>query len=418
MCGRGGPLKSESRPPDALAELALWRRWYTGAAVVAFLVGAAVHAGFVAVFVGWGVTELAWFNGLSVVMMLTSCLLVRRGHAMTSYALGVLEIYLHAGVCLEVIGWSFGAQYYLFCSATMAMVLPASRRVRVVLFAVQMALAMAMMAWYHDAPTPVTIDPTQLMVLHTFNVAGAFFLIGCVCYFLALSATRAELALSAEHDKSEALLGNMLPAVIVRRLKDDKTAIAEAFPSASVLFADIVGFTGLAESSPPQALVDLLNQIFSRFDDLVTASGLEKIKTIGDAYMVAAGIPVARPDHAEALLDLAIAMRAAFHEYCREIAQPLQLRIGVSSGPVVAGVIGRQRFLYDLWGDTVNVAARMESHGIADEIQVSAATHALSRHRHDFEARGAVEIKGKGPMQCYLLRGGGATPSLRRPVPA
>jgi adenylate cyclase len=410
-----GPLPSTSSQPDALAELALWRRWYTGAAGVAFLLGAAVHAGFVAVFLRWGVVELAWFNGLSVVLMLTARLLVRRGYAMTSYAIGVLEIYVHAAVCLERVGWSFGAQYYLFCSATMAMVLPASRRMRIALFAVQLALAMGLMAWYHDAPSPVTIDATELTLLHTFNVAGSFGLIGCICYFLALSATRAELALSAEHDKSEELLGNVLPAVIVRRLKEDKAAIAEAFPSASVLFADIVGFTGLAETSPPQALVDLLNQIFSRFDDLVTASGLEKIKTIGDAYMVAAGIPVARPDHVDALLDLAIAMRATFHEYCREIDQPLQLRIGVSSGPVVAGVIGRQRFLYDLWGDTVNVAARMESHGVADEIQVSAATHTLSR-RHTFEARGVVEIKGKGPMPTYLLRGGGATQSLQRPV--
>jgi len=397
-------LKLAPHTTDANAELDLWRRWYSGAAGMAFLVAAVMHAGFVVLFIRWGVLGLAWFNGLSVVMQLAAFIAVRRGWALTSYALGVIEIYLHAALCLELVGWAFGAQYYLFCSATMAMVLPASQRWRVTLFLLQLVLAMALMAVYHDAPTPVGLDMTEMAVLHTLNVAGAFMLIGGICYLLALSATRAELALTAEHKKSEELLFNVLPAVIVRRLKENTAVIAEAFPSASVLFADIVGFTVLAQSSSPQALVDLLDQIFSRFDDLVTRAGLEKIKTIGDAYMVAAGIPVAREDHATALLHLAFAMRAAFHAYAREIDQPLQLRIGVSSGPVIAGVIGRQRFLYDLWGDTVNVAARMESHGVADEIQVSEATYLLARDHHAFADRRVIDVKGKGPMATYLLR--------------
>ncbi len=208
----------------------------------------------------------------------------------------------------------------------------------------------------------------------------------------------AEKQLAAANARLEQLLENMLPPTICQRLRREGRTFAEAFATCSVLFADIVGYTSMSESVPN--VVHLLDAIFSRFDDLTEQSGLEKIKTIGDAYMVAAGIPEARADHAAATAELALRMQAAIRDF-----PGLDIRIGISSGAVVAGLIGKKRFFYDLWGDTVNIAARMESQGIAGEIQISAATRALLPADFACEDRGTIPIKGKGPMQVFLLKG-------------
>ncbi|MBN8517321.1 MAG: adenylate/guanylate cyclase domain-containing protein [Candidatus Accumulibacter sp.] len=208
----------------------------------------------------------------------------------------------------------------------------------------------------------------------------------------------AEKQLAGANARMEALLENMLPLTISQRLRREGRTFADAFGECSVLFADIVGYTALSESVPN--VVGLLDAIFTRFDDLTEQSGLEKIKTIGDAYMVAAGIPVARPDHAIAAAKLALRMQTAIKEF-----PGLEIRIGINSGAVVAGVIGKKRFIYDLWGDTVNIAARMESQGISGEIQISDATHALLPSNFICEDRGEIAVKGKGRMRVYLLKG-------------
>ncbi len=208
----------------------------------------------------------------------------------------------------------------------------------------------------------------------------------------------AEKQLAGANTRLEVLLENMLPRSISRRLRQEGRTFADAFASCSVLFADIVGYSSLAESVPN--VVNLLDAIFSRFDDLTEQSGLEKIKTIGDAYMVAAGIPEARADHAAAAAELALRMQVAIREF-----PGLEIRIGINSGAVVAGVIGKKRFIYDLWGDTVNIAARMEAQGISGEIQISEATRALLPPEFACEDRGQIEIKGKGPMRVFLLKG-------------
>lgn len=219
----------------------------------------------------------------------------------------------------------------------------------------------------------------------------------------ALEASNREL--DVRREQSEQLLLNILPASIAEQLKQDQRTIAHRFESVSVLFADIVGFTDLAARQSPEAIVDLLNTIFSRFDQLADYYGIEKIKTIGDAYMVVAGLPTPRADHAEAIADMALAMRQSILELNQGQGQSLQIRIGISSGPVVAGVIGIRKFAYDLWGDTVNMASRMESHGIPGQIQVSAETFTLLRSRYRLQERGVVAIKGKGDMTTYLLMG-------------
>lgn len=209
--------------------------------------------------------------------------------------------------------------------------------------------------------------------------------------------------LAIEQEKSERLLLNILPEPIAHRLKQETTAIADGFNEATVLFADIVGFTQLSAHLPPEKLVALLNTIFSSFDELAAEHGLEKIKTIGDAYMVVGGLPEPNPDHAKQVAEMAIAMLGAIEQFNREHQQDFSIRIGINSGPVVAGVIGIKKFIYDLWGDTVNIASRMESHGIPDQIQVSEATYQALKDQFDFTERGLIPVKGKGEMKTYLL---------------
>ncbi len=205
--------------------------------------------------------------------------------------------------------------------------------------------------------------------------------------------------------ESDDLLHNILPNEIATRLKADTSMIADDFPHASVLFADVVGFTPMSATMTPPQLVGLLNQVFTKFDEFVEELGLEKIKTIGDEYMVAAGVPVPRDDHAEAIAELALRIRdyMASNDFD---GHQLQLRMGIHSGPVVAGIIGTHKFAYDLWGDTVNTASRMESGGIPGKIQVTPTTHELlSGNGFRFEPRGTIEVKGKGQMDTWLLTG-------------
>ena len=210
---------------------------------------------------------------------------------------------------------------------------------------------------------------------------------------------------------SEMLLLNILPKEISEALKTEPRAIAAHYDEASILFADIVGFTPMAATMLPLTLVDLLNDVFECFDDLVDKYELEKIKTIGDCYMVAAGVPRQRVDHAEALVNFALDMRA-------EIAKRtfggrrLAFRIGINSGPVVAGVIGRRKFIYDLWGETVNMASRMESHGTSDVIQITRNTFDLVGEHFDCQARGPIEVKGVGRVETWYVTG--RTPTHRR----
>ncbi|MEG4816786.1 adenylate/guanylate cyclase domain-containing protein [Microcoleus sp. K5-D4] len=214
-----------------------------------------------------------------------------------------------------------------------------------------------------------------------------------------------ESALRKEQKKTESLLLNILPEPIAHRLKHKPGVIADKFEKATILFADLVNFTQISTTMSATKLVYLLNEIFSAFDQLSEKHGLEKIKTIGDAYMVAAGIPIERPDHAEAIAEMALDMLAAIKELNVKLDAKFDLRIGINSGPVVAGVIGTKKFIYDLWGNAVNTASRMESHGITGRIQVSHYTYELLHDKYEFEDRGEIEIKGKGEMRTYLLTG-------------
>ena len=264
------------------------------------------------------------------------------------------------------------------------------------------------------------IDAGVRSAMWVLNLAGP-----SVAAFLALAyftgeRARSRAALAEEHrlleierDRSEHLLLNILPEPIAQRLRDGHATIAESKHEVTILFADLVGFTPLAETIGASHVVKLLNDVFSAFDDLADAAGLEKIKTVGDAYMVAGGIPNPRPDHLVAVLAMALRMGTEVAAVGDRYGRALQLRIGIDSGPVVAGVIGRRKFSYDLWGDTVNSASRMESHGIPGRIHVTERVALAANNEFEFEDRGSIEVKGKGSMRTYLLVGPRGVPPAR-----
>lgn len=254
------------------------------------------------------------------------------------------------------------------------------------------------------APTAAAVPVVIRTAFFGFTIGGVAMTAFLIVRHFVQERERAIVALDAEHARSERLLLNVLPAAIAARLKESPEVIAEAHPDVAVLFADVVDFTPFAEQAGPAAVVAFLDRVFSAFDRHAGELGLEKIKTIGDAYMVVAGVPEARSDPVGAIAEMALRM-------CDEAARlrasglPVRLRIGIDCGPVIAGVIGRQKFAYDLWGDVVNTASRMESHGLPDRIQVTPAVAAALGDRFELESRGPISIKGKGDIATAFLVG-------------
>jgi class 3 adenylate cyclase len=210
--------------------------------------------------------------------------------------------------------------------------------------------------------------------------------------------------IETKNRENEGLLLNVLPAPIANRLRGGEQSIADGFGEVSVAFADLVGFTALSSEMPPQNMVALLNGLFTRFDQAAHELGIEKIKTVGDAYMAVCGLPQPIEDHTERMVRMAIRMVHICREHALEHRVPFKLRIGINSGPVVAGVIGKSKYIYDLWGDTVNLASRMESSGVPDTIQVTRGVYDELKDKFAFEPRGTLDIKGKGAIEAWLLR--------------
>ena len=248
-------------------------------------------------------------------------------------------------------------------------------------------------------PLPGWFTSTMLAL----NVAVAGTIVFTLLALFAQQRREALVALRSEQAKAENLLLNILPRSIADQLKAQTQPIADQFGSASILFADVVDFTPWSERLPAAEVVGILDHLFSHFDTLAERYGVEKIKTIGDCYMVAAGVPSPRPDHARALALMALDMLEAMRSSDDVGHLGLELRVGINSGPVVAGVIGRKRFLYDLWGDAVNTASRMESHGTPGRIQITRATYELLADEFECEPRGTIPVKGKGEVEAWYL---------------
>jgi adenylate cyclase len=266
-----------------------------------------------------------------------------------------------------------------------------------VLWIVSFVLLLALSAVLEPSLTPPSLPEAFVTWFFVLNLGAVIAIVFALLYYFVAQRNFFQ-------ERSETLLLNILPKEISDALKVDRSAIAAHYESASVLFADVVGFTPMAAAMSPLSLVNLLNEVFSSFDDLVEKHGLEKIKTIGDCYMVAAGVPRERADHALALVQLALEMRdvAASRAFGGET---LAFRIGVNSGPVVAGVIGRKKFIYDLWGATVNLASRMESHGQSGVVQITRSTYALVNDAFDCECAGTIRVKGAGEVAVWRVMG-------------
>lgn len=269
-------------------------------------------------------------------------------------------------------------------------------------------LALAAVSWQLNSLFAGSALPIPAHTKDTFfvmNLSGTATILYVVMRYFQSQKERVLQALAIERERSEKLLLNILPQSIAERLKDNHARIADSHEAVTIMFADLVGFTHISAGMLPADLIDLLNQVFSKFDQLTEKYGLEKIKTIGDAYMVVGGIPNARADHALAIAAMALEMQTALAEVARAVNKNLMMRIGINSGPVIAGVIGSTKFTYDLWGDTVNVASRMEHLSLPDVIQVTEPTYNLLRHHYTFESRGAIAVKGKGEVNTYILTG-------------
>jgi guanylate cyclase len=250
-------------------------------------------------------------------------------------------------------------------------------------------------------PIPPPIPEWFTTTMLALNIAVGGTIIFTLLAAVEIQRRSALAALRVEQARAEELLLNILPESIADRLKVDAHTIADQFSEASILFADVVDFTPRSELLEPAEVVGLLDHLFSHFDALAERYGVEKIKTIGDAYMVAAGVPRSRPDHARALVEMGLDMVEAMHSSDDVGHLEMELRVGINSGPVVAGVIGRKRFLYDLWGDAVNTASRMESQGTPGRVQITRATYELVADEFECEPQGTITVKGKGPMEIW-----------------
>jgi adenylate cyclase len=267
-------------------------------------------------------------------------------------------------------------------------------------------IALAAVSWQLDDLFAANALPIPVHVKHTFfvmNILGTATILYVAMRYFQSQKERVMVALEAEQARSERLLLNILPVTIAERLKADQHNIADRHDEVTILFADLVDFTRISANMPADRLVALLNQVFSRFDQLTEMHGLEKIKTIGDAYMVVSGAPQTRQDHAQAMADLALEMMDVLREVSESAGVSLNMRIGMNSGPVIAGVIGSSKFSYDLWGDTVNVASRMEHLAAPGAILVTAETYQKLKRDFDLESVGKLDVKGKGAIAAYLL---------------
>ncbi|MEZ6194522.1 MAG: adenylate/guanylate cyclase domain-containing protein [Planctomycetota bacterium] len=321
-----------------------------------------------------------------------------------------------------LIGWSIvfclflsryfgaGAPAHLFFLPIMGAcfaVFPRSRRREMWIGVTLAALGLGVAIWmrWNVVPWMPITRPDKLVNVDVLVTAGALLLTAVVGWSMRSNMQRAEDRIVEEQARAEALLLNILPESIAQRLKASPGSIADGFDEVTVMFADLVGFTPLSASLPPDRLVELMDRIFKEFDELAERHGLEKIKTIGDAYMVAGGIPEPMPGHTAAMAEMALGLLPIIDSIPSPTDAKLDIRVGIARGAAVAGVIGHKKFIYDLWGDAVNTASRLESHGIPGRIQVNEEVFLALRDDYEFTARGEIEIKGKGPMKTWFLVG-------------
>jgi adenylate cyclase len=385
--------ESVSRPQRVL-NFAAW----ISAALTALL-------GTLQTFTGDRVLYIGLINLAVAVLFLGVPLLNRFGSVIPALAF-VAIAYASLTFVGSQIGTDSGVQFYYLVSASLAVLVLGVEHVVLAAMVVSVGAALAIFLQF-NVPQDTGIQPRwALDIAFISTTAGACLLIFLTVWYAMREVSRAEAAMEVEYNRSEALLTNILPATVAAKLKDPAHGtIADRYDDASILFADIAGYTEQSSQITPTELVRFLDRLYTTFDRLVDRHGLEKIKTTGDAYMVVSGVPTPRPDHIEAIADLALDLSRAVAELRDPRGKPVPLRMGIAAGPVVAGVVGARRFFYDVWGDAVNVASRMESTDVIGRIQVPENVFERLKHRFVLEERGMVEVKGKGAMRTWFLVG-------------
>ena len=382
-----------------------WARIYLCAAT-GLPAGALIHGTWAVLFWGLDMRVLALWDMASTLLWIacSRAMITRRGLILPIVLVTFFEVPLRALLATYYCGTTSAFWMFTLVSMIVVILAPiATRRVRYVLAAGFALLAAATAALPLVVPPPVTLSPGWELTFLTSNIIGASMVMFLVLIVFDTAVDRAETGLEREFNRAEGLLHNILPDAIALRLKDGETVIADEHAEATVLFADIVNFTQASARLTPAQLVETLNRVFTEFDRLAQQHGTEKIKTIGDAYMAVVGVPEAQDDHATTAVRLALDMLRAARRISAETHFPIDLRIGINSGPVVAGVIGSHKFAYDLWGDAVNVAARMESHGTPGEVLITEATRRLLDDSIPLRPAGSREVKGKGVMQVFAV---------------
>ncbi|TXI63105.1 MAG: adenylate/guanylate cyclase domain-containing protein [Mycolicibacterium mageritense] len=400
-------LALQSRVPARTQHYALSVSSRLRVLTIATWIAAAVSGGF-GIFqltLGGQIWRFGFINLASAALFLMVPLLYRFGELIAPLAFFVVAYVSVAFMCFEI-GTGSGLQFYLLVSATLVVLVLGIERIVLAGTLAAMGVA-AIIALELLVPNDRGLGPSWTLTVGFVSsaISSAVMMFATVWYSLRETA-RAEQAMEAEYQRSEQLLANILPATIAARLKDPaRTIIADKYDDASILFADIAGYTERASDTTPTDLVRFLDQLYTDLDALVDKHGLEKVKTSGDSYMVVSGVPRPRADHVEALACLALDMADAVADLKDPQGRAVPLRIGLASGPVVAGVVGARKFFYDVWGDAVNVASRMETTDVAGRIQVPQNVYDRIRQTFLLEERGEIDIKGKGLMRTWYLVG-------------
>lgn len=371
------------------------------------LLSAGVHLGLCGIFWLLGVWPLVVVNAMVAPMYLGLIALSWRGYPKVAGICSHTEANLHVLACSLLLGEESGFHLYFFTLSLLPLITftPRERTFQTLFTFVPISFYLIADLWTAPPAWQFELNPVHLNGLYAINVVGAFAMLIAPMLYFYVTSLELERLLEGQRQRNWDLLLNMMPERIAQQLMDKPGIIAHEHGEVSVLFADLAGFTAMSVHTTPDELVQFLNEVFSKFDALSAKHGVEKIKTIGDAYMAAAGLPGTAEAHAEAVSALALDMLDTLDAVRKDRGVDLELRIGIHTGPVLAGVIGKHRFRYDLWGDTVNTASRMESHGLPGRIQVSDSTRAALGESFTVDERGVIDVKGKGPMRTWLLTG-------------
>jgi class 3 adenylate cyclase len=354
-------------------------------------------------FASTAVNVLVFWMLVGMITYILALFVNNKGFKNLAILLFILEQSVHQFVLVKYHGINLGFQSYHFIGPVLIFLTSYRLSVKISIICL-LFISYCFLILYGLNNVPLlNLNVDFIREAHLTNAVILFMTFSLIAYVYQASVESAEKNYENEQIKTNKLLHNILPAEIVSRLKAKPGKIADKYSEASVLFADLVGFTELSSSMSPSRLVDIIDDIFGKFDLIVDNLGLEKIKTIGDAYMIVGGVPIENNNHAELISNAALEMQRAIKSFNKEKNENLNIRIGIHTGPLIAGVIGNKKLTYDIWGDTVNIASRMESHSENGKIQISETTYNLIKGKFLTEERGKIDIKGKGEMRTFYL---------------